>query len=227
MEIVDTHCHIHFKNYKLDAEQVLKDAARAGVNRVICVGCSVSDSAVAVAFAEAHDNVWASVGAHPHDGQDYLKDETGSLKKLQELIAHPKVVAVGEIGLDYFHQHSTKEDQARALRSQIKLGLEAKKPFIFHIREAFDDFWPIFDSYNGVRGVLHSFTDDNANMAKAIQRGLYIGVNGISTIAPGFAPAGSRYVENHEYIRSRLGRWSPCSKGWTTAVKRSAAPNRP
>ena len=181
MQVVDTHCHIHFESYKLNPEQVLKDAAAAGVSKVICVGCSVADSAVAVAFAEAHDNVWASVGAHPHDGQDYLKDEAGSLKKLKELAAHPKVVAIGEIGLDYFHKHSSKEDQIRALRSQIKLGLEVKKPFIFHIREAFADFWPIFDEFSGIKGVVHSFSAYEAELEAVLSRGLYVGLNGIMT----------------------------------------------
>jgi TatD family hydrolase len=91
------------------------------------------------------------------------------------------VVAVGECGLDYFYHHSSKEDQARALRFQIELALEYNLPMIFHVREAFDDFWPIFDSYQGIRGVLHSFTDNRANLDKGLERGLCIGVNGIAT----------------------------------------------
>lgn len=92
-----------------------------------------------------------------------------------------KIVAIGECGLDYFYGHSSKEDQEKALRYQIELALEYNLPQIFHVREAFDDFWPIFDSYQGIRGVLHSYTDDSANLFKALERGLYIGVNGIMT----------------------------------------------
>jgi TatD DNase family protein len=92
-----------------------------------------------------------------------------------------KIVAVGECGLDYFYGHSSKEDQEKALRYQIELALEFDLPLVFHVRDAFDDFWPIFDAYRGVRGVLHSFTDDATNLSKAIARGLYIGVNGIVT----------------------------------------------
>lgn len=91
------------------------------------------------------------------------------------------VVAVGECGLDYFYNHSNKKDQEKALRFQIELALKNDLPLIFHVRDAFDNFWPIFDSYKNVKGVLHSFTDSETNMHKAIERGLYIGVNGIIT----------------------------------------------
>ena len=92
-----------------------------------------------------------------------------------------KIVAVGECGLDYFYGHSSKEDQEKVLRYQIELALEYNLPLIFHVRDAFDDFWPIFDSYQGLRGVLHSFTDTQVNLDKALERELYIGVNGIMT----------------------------------------------
>jgi len=92
-----------------------------------------------------------------------------------------KIVAIGECGLDYFYSHSDKQDQEKALRFQIELALEYDLPLIFHVRDAFDDFWPILDSYPTVRGVLHSFTDTQANLEKALQRGLYVGVNGIVT----------------------------------------------
>jgi TatD DNase family protein len=95
--------------------------------------------------------------------------------------ARSKIVAVGECGLDYFYGHSTKAEQEKALRFQIELALEFDLPLIFHVRDAFDDFWPIFDSYQGIRGELHSFTDNATNLSKALTRGLYIGVNGIMT----------------------------------------------
>lgn len=88
---------------------------------------------------------------------------------------------MGEIGLDYFYEHSDKAAQIKVLRAQIELALAHNLPIIFHVRDAFDDFWPIFDSYTGVRGVLHSYTDSYANFQEAIKRDLYIGVNGIMT----------------------------------------------
>jgi TatD family hydrolase len=95
--------------------------------------------------------------------------------------ANKKIVAIGECGLDYFYTHSPKKDQQKALRFQIELALEHNLPLIFHVRDAFDDFWPIFDSYQNLKGVLHSFTDRPENADKALQRGLHIGINGIIT----------------------------------------------
>ncbi len=92
-----------------------------------------------------------------------------------------KLVAIGEIGLDYFYTHSPREMQIPALEAQLQVAFDHNLPVIFHVREAFDDFWPIFDNFPGIRGELHSFTDNQANLDQGLKRGLYIGVNGIST----------------------------------------------
>lgn len=92
-----------------------------------------------------------------------------------------KLVAIGEIGLDYFYTHSSREMQIQALEEQLQVALDHHFPVIFHVREAFDDFWPIFDNFIGIRGELHSFTDNQANLEQGLKRGLYVGVNGIST----------------------------------------------
>lgn len=181
MTFTDTHCHIHEESYA-ESERALKDAHGAGVKRVICVGTDEKTSAEAVAFAVDHDNVWASVGLHPHDATSGLE----AVAKLEELIlATPKgkIVAVGECGLDYFYDNSPREKQIEILHAQLKLAQKYDLPVIFHVREAFDDFWPIFDQYKGLRGVLHSFTDNQSNLDKAIIRSLYVGVNGIATFA--------------------------------------------
>ena len=175
--LVDTHCHIHEANYALDIGDVMQRAHHQGVAKMICVGTSEESSREAVMFAAQHDHVSAALGVHPHD----TKDGYDGLAKI--LASDPtNVVAIGEIGLDYFYTHSPREVQIKALQQQIELALAHDLPVIFHVREAFDDFWPIFDNYEGkIRGVLHSFTDSQANMEAAIERGLYIGVNGIST----------------------------------------------
>lgn len=172
--LIDTHCHIHESSYPLDIAQTLANASQAGVRMMICVGTSIDSSAEAISFAEAHPGVVASIGVHPHDTKDGY--DIGQLTGLSD-----KIVAVGEIGLDYYYGHSPKETQIEALEAQIEVALEQNLPIIFHVRDAFDDFWPIFDSYDGIRGVLHSFTDSSKNVQKALDRGLFIGVNGIST----------------------------------------------
>lgn len=172
--LIDTHCHIH-EPIELDVADVLQNARNAGVGAMICVGTSEESSRQAIAFSEAHQQAFAAVGVHPHDTK-------GGYGEIAHLAGTSKrIVAVGEIGLDYFYTHSSKEVQIAALKAQIEVALKHDLPIIFHVREAFDDFWPIFDSYAGIRGVLHSFTDSLENMERALQRGLYIGLNGIST----------------------------------------------
>jgi TatD DNase family protein len=202
--LVDTHCHIHESDYPLDVDEVLKRAHEASVEKMICVGTSEKSSREAVEFASAHENVFASIGVHPHDTKDgwddiarlanvagpvvesapeNFSDELKTFSGAAPLDATRKsrIVAVGEIGLDYFYTHSPRETQIKSLEEQIDLALRHNLPIIFHVREAFDDFWPIFDNFSGIRGELHSFTDTKQNLEEGLKRGLFIGVNGIGT----------------------------------------------
>ncbi len=195
MELTDTHCHIQSagkaageqvtrelwaKVPELTGEQMIKNAKAAGVTRMICVSCDLDDSELAIDFVKNRPNCWASVGIHPHEAKSFVK-QTVLLAEFAELAGSPKVVAIGECGLDYFYGHSPREAQIELLKFQIELALKNDLPLIFHVREAFDDFWPIFESYPGVKGVLHSFTDSLENMQKAVKARLYIGLNGIAT----------------------------------------------
>ena len=178
MKVIDTHCHIHDPEfYSDDREGVYERSIESDVD-MVCVGTSEASSAEAIDFAMSHDRVWATVGVHPHDSQhgwskiaDYLA--TGS----------DAIIGIGEIGLDYFYNNSPRETQIEALKSQLQLAVDYNVPVSFHVRGGYDDFWPIFDSFSGLRGVLHSYTDDLDNLEKALSRGLYIGLNGISTFA--------------------------------------------
>ena len=180
MEFVDTHCHPQFDDFLPDNEAVVDRARKAGVNRMISVGVSLEDSQKAIAFAAGNDGVWATAGAHPHDGKEFLNDKAAA-RKLQELLKQPKVVAVGEIGLDYYHEHTPKDDQAKILAMQIEAGLKSGLPFVFHVRDAWGDFWTVFDKYPGLKGVIHSFTGGPKQLDEALGRGLYIALNGIVT----------------------------------------------
>jgi TatD DNase family protein len=161
-------------------DDMLKSAAADDVKRVICVGTTLEDSKVAVDFAEQHDSAWASIGLHPHEAKDYAGNNE-ALKQFAALAKRKKVVAVGECGLDYYYTHSLKADQELILKFQIELALEHDLPMIFHVRDAFDDFWPIFDSYKGIRGVIHSFSATKKELDQILDRGLYVGLNGIMT----------------------------------------------
>lgn len=174
MNLIDTHCHIHESTYPILPDDVLKTAKDVGVTRMICVGTNEKSSVEAVAFAKAHEGVYATIGVHPHDTKD-------GWEKIKALADASRLVGVGEIGLDYFYTHSPREIQIKALEEQIDFALNHNLPIVFHVREAFDDFWPIFDNFSGIRGELHSFTDTQKNLEEGLKRGLFIGVNGIST----------------------------------------------
>jgi TatD DNase family protein len=184
VEFVDTHCHIHFPDYELDADEVREEAAKDGVNRLICVGCTLQDSQGAAAYAGKHENVWASIGLHPHEASLYVHDHH-ALQQFRDLTAKPKVIAIGETGLDYYYENSPKEAQKKLLRFQLDLAAEHKLPLIFHVRDAFDDFWPIFDEYQSasrrITGVVHSFTATSEELDQILSRGLLVGLNGIMT----------------------------------------------
>lgn len=159
--------------------EALKSAKKVGVNNIVCVGTDVKDSQVAIDFANNNNSVWATVGLHPHDTKQGLTE----LDKLEPLLNNPKVIAIGECGLDYFYNHSPKSDQIKALRYQIELALSHDLPIIFHVREAFDDFWPVFDEYKSIKGVFHSFSAAQKDLEQILGRGLSVGLNGIVTFS--------------------------------------------
>lgn len=197
MQLTDTHCHIHeaplanaeahdatqklwAKNGGHDPDAMIAAARQAGVTRLVCVGCTPADSERAIAFAAKRPDVWASIGIHPHEAGRYADNQT-ALQAFAALATRPKVVAVGECGLDYFYTHSSRADQEKLLHVQLALAQEYKLPVIFHVREAFGDFWPIFDQYPDLRGVVHSFTATKTELEQIVARGLYVGLNGITT----------------------------------------------
>jgi TatD DNase family protein len=198
MDLVDTHCHIQsigsdkgeritrqkWVNAKVTADEVVAGAVEQGVKRMICVGCDLEDSRLAIDFVKKRKNCWASIGIHPHEAQHYTHTEASSnLADFAALVGQPKVVAIGECGLDFYYEHSPKKAQLEVLEFQLELAQAQDLPVIFHVREAFKDFWPVYNRYKGVRGVLHSYTDSAENLNKALAEGLHIGVNGIATFA--------------------------------------------
>ncbi len=197
MQLVDTHCHIHESGLpQADDDHtrqkwaaggnptpssLVKAAAAAGVTRLICVGCTLDDSRRAVEFVQDEQGCWASIGIHPHEAKPHNTPE--AQRDFAQLVTKPKVVAIGECGLDYYYNHSPKSDQVTMLEFQLQLASDHNLPVVFHVREAYDDFWPIVANFPGLSGVLHSYTDSMANMERALVSGFHIGVNGIATFA--------------------------------------------
>lgn len=180
MRLIDSHCHLFFEALESDLPGVMSRAAGADVTKMINVGTSVADSHRAVDMAARFDNVWAAVGAHPHDGAGFL-DETDPAGRLLDLARHDKVVAIGEIGLDYFKDYVDREIQKKILIEQLEATGALGLPYIFHVREAWSGFWPIFDRYPAITGVIHSFSDTSEHLDDVLKRGLYVGLNGIMT----------------------------------------------
>ncbi len=192
---MDTHCHIHeatmgtggdeFVRNKWEKagitspDRLIKDAEVAGITRLICVGCTLRDSEMAVDLAGTQPNCWASVGIHPHEAKYHLSKATQTT--FAELVSRPRVVSIGECGLDYYYLHSPKPAQREILEFQLELAQKHDLPLIFHVREAFPDFWRILDNFGRFRGVVHSFSSDRAELEQVLSRGLYVGLNGIMT----------------------------------------------
>lgn len=158
----------------------MADSKAAGVSRIICVGTTTKDSKLAIAFANEHEQVWATVGTHPHEASEFLKDKQIVAEAI-DLLKEDKVVAVGEIGLDFYKNYTPKLDQEKALRGQIEAGLPSNLPFIFHVRDAWSDFWRIVDEYSNLRGIVHSFSSGTKQLDETLSRGFLIGLNGIMT----------------------------------------------
>lgn len=197
VELFDTHCHIQSAGLGVNersshdmwakagdtsVDALVKRAHLAGVSQMICVGCDVDDSELAVRAVQSRESLYASIGIHPHEAQRYIGNYSEKAR-FAALALEKKVVAVGECGLDYFYTHSPKEAQEEILVFQLELAQKHNLPVIFHVREAFDDFWPVLERFSGITGVLHSFTDSIENMQRAVAQGLCIGVNGIATFA--------------------------------------------
>lgn len=178
--LTDTHCHIHFPDYPVETKTVLEAAKKAHVTRMICVGCTLLDSKLAVDMAKRHKNIWASIGLHPHEAEKYIGDFQ-ALQVFNDLAKSKRVIAIGEAGLDYYYLHSKKEDQKKLLRFQLDIASEYKLPLIFHVRDAFDDFFGIIDEYPKITGVVHSFSAGVSELEQVLKRGLHVGLNGIMT----------------------------------------------
>lgn len=172
--LIDTHCHLDFKDFDHDRDAVLERAKAAGVGRIINVGSSLEGSRRSVAMALRYETVYASVGIHPHDAGSATKEV---LEEIRGLARSPKVVAIGEVGLDYYRNLSPKNEQIAAFEKFAALASELKLPLIVHARECGDEALDILKGYAGgsaVRGVMHCFSQDAKFLGKCLDLGLYV-----------------------------------------------------
>ncbi len=178
--MIDSHAHVHDRSYDDDRAEVIARARAAGVTQIVTVGCDLDDSQRALDTARTYDT-FASVGIHPHEAIDAPLDIASAFVPF---LADPRVVAIGETGLDYYYDHSPRDVQQRVLRAQLALARETGTPVIFHQRDAFDDFTAILrDEWRpGMRGVIHCFTGDAAQARTFVDEfGMRLGIGGVVT----------------------------------------------
>lgn len=177
---IDTHTHLDDPRFELDREAVLSRAQEAGVERLVTIGCDLTTSQAAVALAERYPFVYAAVGVHPHEAKQIGDDWYSQFRRLAR---HPKVVAYGEIGLDYHYNHSPPHLQRARFREQIGLARELGLPLVIHTREAQEDTLTILkeEKASEVGGVFHCFTGE-ARLAKAaLDLGFFLSFAGVIT----------------------------------------------
>jgi TatD DNase family protein len=181
--LIDTHAHLDFRQFNDDRDAVLARAWQAGVEAIITIGTDLATSRAAVALAERDERIYATVGFHPHDAKSL---DDAALDELTDLARHPRVVAVGEIGLDYYRDHSPRDTQRRAFRRQLDMAAQAGKPVVIHNREAGADTLNILREWAAEAepqpakhlGVLHCFSGDLALAEAAMELGFYLGIDG-------------------------------------------------
>jgi TatD DNase family protein len=180
--LIDSHAHIQGKEYAGETEAVLERARQAGVERIIVVGGAgdMSSNAAAVTLAESSPSLYATVGMHPHDAKDVGEEE---LRRFNQLAVHPKVVAVGETGLDYFYNHSPREVQRRVFAQFIRLAMDTGLPLVVHERDASSETVEILrcEGVGRIEGVIHCFTGNYEAARAYLDLGFYLSFTGIIT----------------------------------------------
>lgn len=180
--MIDSHAHIHFKDFEGKIDEVLDRARDAGVETIVNVGTDLESSREVVQIARRYPQIFAVVGIHPHDVAK-MNPGDADLKALEDLAQDPKVVAIGEVGLDYYYEHSPKETQQARLRDFINLAKKAGKPLVIHCRDAFEDCFRIFDEERAweAGGVFHCFTGDAKTASFIAEKGFCVSFSGIVT----------------------------------------------
>jgi TatD DNase family protein len=177
VELIDSHAHLDFDRFKRDREAVISRARDAGVTAIINPGCDLETSRNAVRLAERYDIVYAAVGIHPNSTAEASEDH---VRNIEELAGHDKVIAIGEIGLDYYRDRSPKDVQARLFREQLDMAASVDLPVILHFREVEEDGIRTagVERLRAVRGVFHCFGGSAAFARQVMNMGYFIGFDG-------------------------------------------------
>jgi len=177
--MIDSHVHLNHEQFEADFEAVLARAREAGVSHMVNIGFDLASSLETLALVEAHPNMYGAVGVHPHDARTY----DGAVEaRLEELLGRERIVAVGEIGLDFYRDLSPRDIQRDVFRRQLALAKRADKPIIIHCRDAFDDVVAVLrEEGTRYRGIFHAFGGDAGQARTVLDLGFHIGIGGVVT----------------------------------------------
>ena len=183
MKLIDSHCHLDDAQFDADRDEAVERALAAGVNRMVAIGTGNGppDLEAGLRLAEKYPQLFATVGIHPHDAS---KADESALARLRELLRHPKVVALGEIGLDYHYDFSPREKQKAVFAAQMEIARDARKPIVIHTREAWDDTFSMLEQYwkpTDLPGILHCFSGGPAEAERGLELGFYLSFGGLIT----------------------------------------------
>lgn len=184
--LIDTHCHLNLNPFEEDLDEVIQRSLLAGIKTILIPGIDIATSQRAIEISEQYDCIYAAVGVHPNNVDGW---NPGTAQEIRALSKHPRVVAIGEIGLDYYREYTTPDQQKKALLDQLALAEEINKPVILHNRAAFHDLWPILRSWqdhlsktshslSSRPGVFHSFEGDVDTGILIRERYFYLGISG-------------------------------------------------
>ena len=177
MKMIDSHAHLYYDSYR-DLPEVLERAEEAGVTQIICIGTDLQSSEKCIELAEKHPQLFATVGIHPHEAK---MAPVQYLNFLENFLHHPKVVALGEIGLDYHYNHSSPDIQKRVFREQLELANSVEIPVVIHSRKSDDDLLYCIRKSNSKNGVVHCFSSGVETAKQLIEIGFYMSFTGIVT----------------------------------------------
>jgi TatD DNase family protein len=199
VRLTDTHCHLYFRHFRKDLEDVLARAEDAGVERILVPGVDLETSRLAVQLSEEHNIIYSAVGVQPNSGKIWTENTLAELEKLAD---HPKVVGIGEIGLDYYREQAPRDLQLQILQEQLLLASEKDLPVILHVRNRSDsnrncmrdllhtlEHWlsedPRSKESDFLPGVIHSFSGNLRESHRVLKAGFYIGIVGFVTFKSG------------------------------------------
>jgi TatD DNase family protein len=189
VSLIDSHCHLDSAEFDADREAVIDRALAAGIESMLAIGTGNGppDLEAGLRLAGKHPAFYATVGIHPHDA---AKAAAGDFQRLAELLAHPKVLAVGEIGLDYHYDFSPRDTQKSAFIQQMEIAAQAKKPIVIHTREAWDDTLALIEENwkpHAIGGIMHCFSGGPEEARRAVDLGFYLSFGGIVTFPKALA----------------------------------------